>query len=57
MGRVDINVETLMLSLHLAITREGHLEELLHIFAYIKKHINYEMVFDPIILDIDMNSF
>ena len=37
--------------------REGHLEELIHIFAYMRKHINTEMVFDPSVTDIDKNSF
>ena len=36
-----------MLSLHLALPREGHLKEVFHIFAYLKKHHNTEMVFDP----------
>ena len=26
---------------------EGHLNQLLHIFSYLKKHHNTEMVFDP----------
>ena len=47
LGRVDINVEASMLSSHLAIPREGHMQELLHVFAYLKKHMNTEMVFDP----------
>ena len=47
LGRVDINVEASMLSSHLAIPREGHTQELLHVFAYLKKHMNTEMVFDP----------
>ena len=46
-----------MLSSHLAMPREGHLEELIHIFAYLKKHMKSEMVFDPSIPDIDMSSF
>ena len=57
MGRVDINVETSMLYSHLAIPREGHIQELLHVFAYIKKHMNTEMVLDPSKPEIDMNSF
>ena len=56
-GRVDINVEASGLSLQLAIPREGHLEELLSLFAYIKKYMNSEIVFHQSIPDIDMNSF
>ena len=57
LGRVRINVEASVLSSLLGISREGHFEELLHIFAYLKKHINSEMLFDPSIPDIDMNYF
>ena len=46
-----------MLSSHLAMPREGHLEELLNIFLYLKKHMNPEIVFDTSIPDIGMNTF
>ena len=46
LGRVDINVEVSMLSSYLALPREGHTQELLHEFAYLKKHNNSEMVFE-----------
>ena len=57
LGRIDINVEVSMLSSHLVLPREGHMQELFHIFAYLKKHMNTEMVFDPSEPDIDMNVF
>ena len=57
LGRVDINVEASMLSSHLEMPREGHMQELLHVFAYLKKHMNTEMVLDPSKPEIDMNSF
>ena len=57
LGRIDINVEVSMLSSHLALPREGHMQELFHVFAYLKKHLNSEMVFDPSEPDIDMNAF
>lgn len=47
LGRVDIDVEVSMMSSHLALPRKGHLQQLFHIFAYLKKHHNAEMVFDP----------
>jgi hypothetical protein len=37
LGRVDM-VEVLMLSSHNAMPREGHLEAVYHIFAYLKRH-------------------
>ena len=57
LGRIDINVEASMFSSDLVLTREGHFQELLHVFTYIKKHMNTDMVFDPSEPDIDMNSF
>jgi len=47
LGRVDICLEVSMMSSHLALPREGHLECLYHMFAYLKKYHNAEMVFDP----------
>ena len=54
LGRVDINVEASMMSSHLAMTREGHMQKLLQVFVYLKKHMNTEMVFDPSEPEIDM---
>ena len=47
LGRVDICLETSLMSSHLALPREGHLAQLFHMFAYLKKYHNTEMVFDP----------
>lgn len=47
LGRVDICCEVSMLSSHLAMPRQGHLNQLYHVFAYLKKYHNAEMVFDP----------
>ncbi len=33
LGRVDHDVEVSMMSLHLALPREGHLKEIYHIFC------------------------
>ena len=57
LGRVDIDVEVSMMSSHLALPRVGHLQELYHIFAYLKAHANSEMVFDPTPIVVDMTSF
>ena len=57
LGRVDICLETSIMSSHLALPREGHLEQLFHMFAYLKKYHNAEMVFDPTLPDIDENQF
>ena len=47
LGRVDICLECSILSSHLALPREGHLDQALHIVAYLKSHHNAELVFDP----------
>jgi hypothetical protein len=47
LGRIDICLETPMLSSHLAMPREGHVAQTYHIFAYLKKYHNTKMVFDP----------
>ena len=47
LGRVDICLEVSMMSSHMAMPRKGHLAQLLHIFSYLKKYHNTEMVFDP----------
>ena len=36
----------MMLS-HLAMPRKGHLNQVLHIFAYLRKYHNTELVYDP----------
>lgn len=57
LGRVDICLECSMLSSHLAMPREGHLEQVINIFGYLKRHHNAELTFDPTYTDIDYNKF
>jgi hypothetical protein len=57
LGRIDICLEVSMLSSHLALPREGHLAQTFHVFAYLKKYHNTEMVFDPSDPVIDEASF
>ena len=57
LGRVDICLEVSMLSSHLALPREGHLDQIFNIFAYLKRNHNSEMIFDPSDLDIDQSLF
>ena len=44
-GNVEICLEVSIMSSNMEIPREGHLEQLLHIFAHLKKYHNTEMVF------------
>ena len=46
-----------MMSSHLELPREGHLEQVLHIFAYLKKYHNTELVYDPGDPVVDENDF
>jgi len=57
LGRIDICLEVSMMSSHLALPRQGHLEQLLHVFAYLKKHHNAELVLDPSDPVVDEASF
>ena len=57
LGRIDIDVEVCMMSSHLALPREVHLEELYHIVAYLKAHLSAMMVFYPTPVDSDMSLF
>ena len=57
LGRIYINCEVSMMSLNLELPCEGHLKEVFHVFAHLKKHMNSEFVFDPKVPEIDMKSF
>jgi hypothetical protein len=57
LGRVDIITEVSTLSSHLALPREGHLEALLHLFAYLNKKNNVRIIFDLSYPTIDMTVF
>ena len=57
LGRVDICCEVSMMSSHLALPRVGHLKEVYHIFGYLRKRHNAEMVFDPTVPEIDQSQF
>ena len=45
-GRVDILLETSLMSAHLALPREGHLEQVLHIVGYLKCHKKMRLLSD-----------
>ena len=56
MARIDITCEVSMTSLFVAMPREGHLQKLLHLFAYLKYHHNARIVFYPSYPDIDSDQ-
>ena len=56
-GRVDILYETAIMSRHMALPRQGHLEQVLHIFGYLKCHKKMRIAFDPDHPQLDPNRF
>jgi len=57
LGRVDILVSVSMLSRYLASPREGHLDQVLHIFAYLKRYNKSSLVFDDTEMNVDETKF
>ena len=55
--RVDICLEVPMLSSRLTLSREGHMQQVLQTFAYLKKYHNTELVYDPSDPMVDMLEF
>ena len=47
LGRVDICLEASLISSHLALPREVHLDKLFHIFVYLNWKHRARMIFDP----------
>ena len=56
-GRVDINTEISLLSSFQAAPREGHLNQLLRILAFLKKKPKLTLYFDPAQAKLDENMF
>jgi hypothetical protein len=56
-GRLDVYLETALLSQYLASPREGHLEAVYHIFAYLKANKKCAVVFDPAPVALDEDTF
>ena len=50
LGRVDICLEVSIVSSHLVLPRVGHLNQVCHVFGYLRKHHNTELVFILMIL-------
>jgi hypothetical protein len=57
LGRIDIAMEVSMLSTHLALPREGHLQQVYHMFGYLKAKPKKTLAFDPTHPDIDESRF
>ena len=57
LGIIDIFCEVYMMSSHLALTIEGHLVQVFHIYAYLNKHHNDALVFDLSYPDVNIDTF
>lgn len=57
LGRVDVLHETSLLSQYLASPREGHLEQALQIFAFLKGKPKLTLYMDPSLPNIDYQDF
>ena len=57
LGRIDITMETSALASMMALPRRGHLDQVFHMFAFLKAKHNGCMVFDPTDPDIDASQF
>jgi len=57
LGRIDIHIDVSLLSSHLAQPRIGHLEQIFHIFSYLKHHTNSHLVFHPNYVSWEQASF
>ena len=57
LGRTDILHEVSILSQYQACPREGHLNELLHLFGYLKRRPKMSIYMDPSLPNIDYGDF
>ena len=57
LGRIDIAMIVSMLSSHLALPREGHLQQVYHVFGFLKARPKRTLAFDPQHPDIDEKRF
>ena len=56
-GRLDILLEVSLMSSHLALPRQGHLEQVIHIFGYLDQHKKFRLLFDSDYPQISPNKF
>ena len=53
---MDIATEVSLLSSHVALPRDGHLEIFFHLYAYLKQKQNSQLALDPTYPQVDMRS-
>ena len=57
LGQVNVLLEMALMSTDLAMLRWGHLEQLHHMFGYLKANPKQKLFFDPQHLNIDKRAF
>ena len=57
LGNVDILLKPAMLSTYMALPRKGHIEQIYHVFGYLKTHSKQLLFFDPQHPEIDERAF
>ncbi len=57
LGRIDIHLPVALLAQYLAQPRVGHLDQVFHIFAYLKAHSRSRIVLDPDKPSVDETQF
>ncbi len=57
LGRIDIVMPTCLLASYLMAPRQGHLEQAIHVFAYLKKYNRSKLVLDYTIPCFDSSSY
>ena len=57
LGRFDILLETSLMSAHMSLPRIGHLEQVIHMFGYLKLHPKSKISFDAAHPSIDERIF
>jgi hypothetical protein len=57
LGRIDIVTEVSLLSSHVCLPREGHLDNVFHLFSHLANNHKTRVVFDPTYHVIDKDVF
>ena len=57
LGRIYMITNALLLSSHVALPREGHLDSAVHVMAHVGQRYNSRLVYDPSYPEIDHSVF
>ena len=57
LGRINIITKVSLLSSHVALPRERHLDAAVHVMAHVDQRYNSRLVYDPLYPEIDHSVF